>query len=178
MNSASNQKEILAELAGGLTHSVDTPATYLEIGVQEGKSLRVVVENGPFLMRLVLCDTWGRRSGGTNRGNHVHVERLLKELDYTGSVEFLDGDSIELVPKLGVEQFDLVHVDGDHSYEHCLADLMNGWARCIRVLVAHDASFEGVRRALFEFGKKYAAEIAQTTLAFGGHGTMIFRRAL
>lgn len=170
MNSASNQKEILAELAHSST-------SYLEIGVQDGKSLQVVVENGPYLSRLALCDTWGRRSGGTNRGSHYHIETLLGNLHYKGAVEFLDGDSTKLVPKLeGL--FDLVHVDGDHSYECCLADLKNGWARCKRVLVVHDASFNDVHRALFEFGKEYAQEIVETRVAFGGHGTMAFRRGM
>lgn len=165
------QKDILANLADRL------PVTsYLEIGVQEGQSLQVVVERGSHLSRLVLCDTWGRRCGGTNRGNHKHIERLLKKLDYEGSVKFLDGDSMEMIPKLD-ERFDLVHVDGDHSYKYCLADLENGWARCIRALVAHDASFEGVHKALFMFGGKHAEEIAGTAVAFGGHGTMVFGRS-
>ncbi len=168
MNSASSQKEILAELARTVT-------SYLEIGVQEGKSLKVVVENAPHLKRIVLCDTWGRKSGGTGRGSHCHIEALLGNLCYKGSVKFLDGDSAKLVPELD-ELFDLVHVDGDHSFESCLTDLKNGWVQCTQTLVVHDASFAGVHKALFEFGKEYAAEIAGVSVAFGGHGTMTFRR--
>ncbi len=170
MNSASSQKEILAELAGTIT-------SYLEIGVQEGKSLEAVVANAPYLKRLTLCDTWGRKSGGTGRSSHSHIDVMLQNLRYAGSVMYLDGDSMKTLPGLK-EHFDLVHVDGNHSEEHCLADLKNGWARCKQVLVAHDASFDGVHRALFTFGKEYASEIAETVVAFGGHGTMVFRRVM
>ncbi len=176
MTPSSNQKEILAELASTIT-------SYLEIGVQEGKSLQVVVKNAPYLKRLTLCDTWGRRSGGTGRGSHEHIETLLTQLGYHHAVKFLDGDSTQTLPGLFnpkvldlEERFDLVHIDGDHSEEHCLADLKNGWACCARFLVAHDASFDGVHRALFTFGKERAEEIAETVVAFGGHGTMTFRR--
>ena len=170
INSASSQKEILAELASTIT-------SYLEIGVQEGQSLRVVVQRAPYLRRLALCDTWGKRSGGTDRGSHEHIETLLTQLGYHHTVEFLDGDSAKLVPKLD-ELFDLVHVDGDHSFESCLADLKNGWVRCTQALVVHDASFDGVHKALFEFGKEHAEEIVETSVMFAGHGTMVFRRAV
>ena len=168
MTPASSQKEILAELAA-------EAVCYLEVGVREGNSLQYVVQNASGLRRIVLCDTWGRGSGGTDRGSHAHIEKLLNELDYQGSTKFLDGDSGKTLPRLD-EQFDLVHIDGGHSYEVCLADLENGWARCTSVLVAHYASFNGVHRALYAFGRAYAREFVDVQAMFGGHGTMVFRR--
>lgn len=103
------------------------PKRYLEIGVSEGGSLRVVLENTE-LEFLAACDTWGRTYGGTGRGNHNHIIRLLTEFDYKGKVDFLDGDSRILIPQYKPESlFDLILVDGDHSYNGAWYDLNNSW---------------------------------------------------
>ena len=103
--------------------------SYLEIGTRDGGSLRVVVENSPALKSVVCGDTWGDKFGGSARGSHDHIDRLLAEMLYTGDVRYLDGDSKETIPTLS-EQFDLILVDGDHSYEGGIADLRNVWPLC------------------------------------------------
>lgn len=103
--------------------------SYLEIGTRDGGSLRVVVENSPDLSHVVCSDTWGGEWGGTARGTHDHVDRMLCELLYTGEVLYLDGDSKATIPAL-TGQFDLILVDGDHSYEGGMADLANVWPLC------------------------------------------------
>jgi len=48
--------------------------------------------------------------------------------------------------------FDLVHVDGGHAYEECLADIEAGYKLTDRYLIGHDYDLEpGVRRAVLEF---------------------------
>lgn len=103
------------------------PQRYLEIGTREGGSLTVVLENSPSLRRVVCADTWGGDWGGSSRGSHEHIERLLQLRLYDGTVKFLDGDSKETIPTLR-ESFDLVLVDGDHSEEGGRADLENCWS--------------------------------------------------
>jgi hypothetical protein len=98
------------------------PQTYLEIGVREGDSLKEVLANGS-VERVVLCDTWGDEYGGTDKGSHDHILPLVKDVE---SVEFLDGDSKELIPQLD-ELFDIITVDGDHSLLGCLTDMENSW---------------------------------------------------
>ena len=100
--------------------------SYLEIGTRDGGSLRVVLENAPELESIVCADTWGGEWGGSARGSHDHIDRMLAEMLYTGSVRYLDGDSKATIPTLA-GQFDLVLVDGDHSHEGGLADLENVW---------------------------------------------------
>ena len=96
--------------------------SYLEIGVQEGDSLKEVLACGTIL-RVVLCDTWGREYGGTGHGNHVHILPMVRGIE---SVTFLDGESEFEIPHLE-ETFDLITVDGDHSLMGCLKDLQNCW---------------------------------------------------
>jgi predicted O-methyltransferase YrrM len=103
-----------------------SPERYLEIGTRDGGSLTVVRENSSALRRIVCADTWGGQWGGSGRGSHDHIEQLLALRLYTGSVQFLDGDSMQTIPTLR-EQFDLVLVDGDHSAEGARADLENVW---------------------------------------------------
>lgn len=161
----STQADVLAELAR-------KSRSYLEVGVQEGRSLAIALAARPAPSRVVLCDDWGTDSGGTGRGSHEHLRPLLE--DYRGEVEFLDGDSREMLPRLLVP-FDLVHVDGGHSYEVASSDIANGWRLCRRWLVVHDVSFPEVWRALCEFVQAATDEMF-VELYFGGHGTAVVRR--
>jgi predicted O-methyltransferase YrrM len=101
------------------------PKSYLEIGVCEGESLACVLQHSK-LELLVLCDKWGVDYGGSGRGNHAHILRLLKELGHQGETIWLDGDSARLVPSLSV-QVEMILVDGDHSASGGLRDLKNAW---------------------------------------------------
>jgi hypothetical protein len=120
-----------ASLHATLRFLADDVRDYLEIGCREGDSLREVVMHAPLLQRVVICDLWGSDYGGTGRGGHDHIDKLLDDLGYTGERVFLDGDSRETVPTIrgtpGLRRFDLVLVDGDHSDEGALADLENAW---------------------------------------------------
>jgi len=104
-------------------------ADYLEVGVQEGNSLRVVVGEAVGLKSVTLVDTWGCHYGGTARGSHKHIESLLESVGFKGSVTFRDGDSHVVLPALASEglSFDLVTIDGDHSEVGGSQDLFDGW---------------------------------------------------
>jgi hypothetical protein len=114
--------DILAECVKGIKR-------YLEIGVQEGDSLRIAIEHGD-LEWITLCDTWGDTYGGTNRGGHGHINDILEEVGFDpGMCEFLDGDSKLLIPTLipHTTPYDLILIDGDHSLLGCLTDMENCW---------------------------------------------------
>jgi len=104
--------------------------SYLEIGTRDGGSLEVVLANARQLSDIVCCDTWGSQYGGSGRGNHEHIDQLLALYSYDGRATFLEGDSKATVPTLHNDLsacFDLVLVDGDHSYAGGMADLQNTW---------------------------------------------------
>lgn len=102
------------------------PSSYLEIGTRDGDSLKAVLFGWSTPMKLVLCDTWGGKYGGSRRGNHNHIQKFLSNIRFEGIVKFLDGDSKYMIPTLN-EEFDLILVDGDHSYEGAYTDLQNTW---------------------------------------------------
>jgi len=102
------------------------PLSYLEIGVREGDSLRAVLDSSPAIERVVCADNWGGSYGGTGRGGHGHIEEIVSRYGSgVQSLRFLDGDSKETVPTLAGQRFDLILVDGDHSWDGAAADLRN-----------------------------------------------------
>ena len=103
------------------------PKHYLEIGVREGDSIKALITHHKPLS-MVVCDTWGSTYGGSGRGNPKHIIELLKELRYEGECIFLNGQSQDMIPQLeGRKKFDLILVDGDHSYKGAYTDLVNCW---------------------------------------------------
>jgi predicted O-methyltransferase YrrM len=102
---------------------------YLEIGVCEGGSLVACVQ-AVKPGSITLCDTWGSLFGGTGRGPekaHSYIALLLKTYEHSGEVKFIDGDSSVTIPKLEPDSYDLVLVDGDHSEEASMKDLVNAY---------------------------------------------------
>ena len=101
------------------------PRSYLEIGVQEGKSLSWVLDNAEIEV-VVLCDTWGGTYGGSARQNPKHIQKTLSTRPKSPTTIFLNGDSKKTVPKITM-QFDMILVDGDHSERGAQADIENSW---------------------------------------------------
>jgi hypothetical protein len=145
------------------------PATsFLEIGVQEGFSLAAVVGASVGLKSVTLCDTWGALDGGTNRGSHAHIDKLLDDLGYTGERLFLDGDSKRTVPYLGrATKYDLIHVDGDHTEAGAYADLTNVTPIASWHIVVHDIFMPSVWAAC----SRWLKENTFTTVRAYSHGT-------
>jgi predicted O-methyltransferase YrrM len=101
------------------------PARYLEIGVFHGRSMSMVGAFAPEC-ELVGFDIWDPAYVLGNPGPDLVYEQL-KQVGHSGSVTLISGDSHSTVPAYfaahPAERFDLVTVDGDHSYAGATQDL-------------------------------------------------------
>ena len=131
-----------------------SPKQYLEIGTREGGSLVAVLQHSnPHPELVVMCDTWGNTAGGTGRGDHSHIQKLLNELDYKGEIIWLDGSSLDLIPSLQ-QTFDFILVDGAASVAS--KDLENSWPLLdnLGLLVMDDSK----RKGIMNFCKQWEKE--------------------
>ena len=100
---------------------------YLEIGTREGDSLITVINNTD-LDGIVCIDTWGNQYGGTDNGNGEHIASLVEQIKPSAKIKIMTGNSKEVLKTLRpVSTFDLILVDGDHSYWGCDQDMRLSW---------------------------------------------------
>ncbi len=113
----------------------------LEIGVHGGHSL---------LIALLASDT--STVTCIDIGTFDHTIECVKYLQsqFPGRITYIRGDSTDVLPRL-YASFDVVHVDGDHSYEGVRRDLEHA------VRLSHAATkfviddyYDGVKRAVDE----------------------------
>ena len=121
--------------------------TVLEIGVFEGETTQHLIKALP--------------KGGQFVGIDINDYRteVTKAVMSTGgkSIDFLLGNSIDELNKLPHNHFDLIFVDGDHSYDHVLSEfyLVEKLVSNGGVIVYHDTiHLEGPRR-LVEYAAQY-----------------------
>lgn len=159
------------------SHSDIPPLTYLEIGVHDGASLLTVLENAP-IRGLVLCDLWQPIEGGAGRGSHDHITALLAKRKYQGSVQYLDGDSHLLLPQLDPDlQFDLILVDGDHTFDGATADLEHVWPhlRVGGIIIFDDVTRDALQRAWIQFTERHKLRLL-FRIEDNGDATVVARR--
>lgn len=152
--------------------------SYLEIGTREGDSLKVVLSHSPNMKDLIVADIWGSDYGGSGRGNHNHISDILQSLNYNGNIQFLDGDSKQTIPTLTDRYngfFDLILVDGDHSYEGGMVDLENVFPLCKSggIILFDDINHAGhpyLDKCFDEFTSKYNSQITHISKSYDGHG--------
>ena len=101
-------------------------------------------------------------AGVEEHGGHLYSVDINNCPVFPGHLQwsFLAADSIrevERVAKFAPDSLELLFVDGDHTYEGCLADLTNYAPRAKKVLI-HDClcplTFPGVRKACEEYAKR------------------------
>ena len=139
----------------------------LEIGVAEGNTMVRLLESNPTL-EYVGIDPWhwseemNKWPNGLGFKNQEEVdewyERVLKRLEpFNGRGKVIRGFSKDVLLDLK-DKFDVIHIDGDHTYEGCKWDLYN----CLHLLkeggtiVVDDVHFiREVTQAWKEFKKDY-----------------------
>jgi len=91
------------------------PKTICEIGVRAGYSAFSFLSAVP-KAKYTGIEIDGNKHGGI-KGFINHAEKILKHFD----IEIIITDSQQLKKLPG--QYDLIHIDGDHSYQGCKHDL-------------------------------------------------------
>jgi predicted O-methyltransferase YrrM len=102
------------------------PRTYLEIGVRRGRSLAMLASQAA-ACDIVACDLFIEGYAGMDNPGAGFVRSELARIGHAGAIEFLIGDSHEVVPAYFRDRpaayFDVITVDGDHTALGAAEDL-------------------------------------------------------
>ena len=162
-------EEIFNNLNGKATHAFNVcgVTTYLEIGVREGNTFktRVPLVSG----KSVAIDCWdlfespSQNDMGRSRNEAMNQYSHLND-KYTNrsDVEIIRSfsNNTDVINKFDDGYFDLIFIDGDHSYEGAKEDLNNWWSKCNTLFCGHDYMITktvwngvtcGVKQAVDEF---------------------------
>lgn len=125
-----------------------------EIGVYEGRSLcsvaGIIIERK---LRVHAIDTFGEIFRG--EGPPLHAWKFLENVRDFGLLPHLTihvGTSAEVVTDFRSHMFDLIFIDGDHSYEACKADILN-YSPLLKIggeMAGHDYDWSTVKKAVDE----------------------------
>jgi hypothetical protein len=117
------------------------PTSYLEIGAREGIALDYYVRRVPTITKVVVVDLPGAQWGRAGSDKEL-VDRLVALRKDRGITwKFHMGNSqhenvVKNVTKNG--PFDIIFIDGDHTYTGVLADYTNYSPMATKMVALHD----------------------------------------
>lgn len=150
-------------------------STYLEIGVREGHTFSKRI--GRVNEKSVAIDCWDLfESPSQNDMGRSREQARTQHLDLVNGnvnnpkVEIIKAfsNNKEVIEKYNDNYFDLIFIDGDHSYEGAKEDLNNWWSKCNTLFCGHDYMLTtaiwngvqcGVKEAVDEFVEQHKDEI-------------------
>lgn len=116
--------------------------SYLEVGAREGVALRYLVEKLPIKF-VAVVDLPGANWG--KNGSEVELKQNLDALGCEYKMALGDSKSKEIIDSVRRE-YDLVFIDGDHTYGGVKADYKN-YAGMGRIVAFHDINQKPGSRA-------------------------------
>ena len=129
------------------------PKTILEIGVRFGYSLLSMIVGSPSVEYVRGWDIDCYSADSHNVANSAIRSRIKDGIDF--SVDVVNSQELTELPQF----FDLIHIDGDHSYEGKVHDLELCIGKC-RVMVVDDYwHHQPVQQAVNDFLMKHYGKI-------------------
>jgi predicted O-methyltransferase YrrM len=153
-----------------VAHLIPQGGRYLEVGSFMGLSAAAIcsglIANNNTTAKVYCVDTWrgseehqSRQEIKDNQLYQIFIGNLTKAelIDFIVPIK---KDSVEAAADFPDGDFDMIFIDGDHSYQGCLKDLEAWYPKLKKegVFIGHDASPTcGVPQALKEFCEKIGA---------------------
>lgn len=145
------------------------PAFICEIGVRAGYSAFAMLSAAPEAYYVGIDADAGTH--GHIRGGLLHAQAILKRYP-NAALWIVDSQELDSLPP-GI---DLLHIDGDHSYEGCLSDLSLGWRSGVGHMLVDDVDYiPDVRRAVDDWLAEYP-EAESVDIHDGHHGMTLIGR--
>jgi len=151
--------------------------TYIEIGVREGNTFNYRV---PLIKeKAVALDCWDlfekasqNDMGRTKTDARLQFENLYNKYKDNDNVDVIRSFSNDLsvINSYADSYFDVIFIDGDHSYDGVKEDLNNWWKKCNTLFCGHDYMLTktvwsgvecGVKSAVDEFVSEHLDEILE-----------------
>ena len=170
-------KEIFNNLNGKASSAFNECeiSTYLEIGIREGTTFKI---RAPLVSKKsIAIDCWDlfetpsqNDMGRTKKVASAQYQQLQNNYINRTDVEVIRAFSNDtnVINKFNDGYFDLIFIDGDHSYDGVNEDLNNWWPKCNTLFCGHDYMLTktiwngvacGVKQAVDEFVEEKKNEI-------------------
>lgn len=145
------------------------PESILEIGVRFGYSLASLIKGAGGAVYALGWDIESYESE-----SNQHARKIIQTELNESRVEIIRVDSQR---EDQAHDFDLIHIDGDHSYYGKVHDLMLAWMSGAKVIVVDDYDFlRSVREATDHFLKLIDPEKFRTAYLPSHRGTRVIER--
>jgi hypothetical protein len=147
------------------------PRRVCEIGVRAGYSAFALLSANPSAWMLGIEADFDEATHNTHNGRqglYRHAEKILAPFDH--HVLIADSHAIERLPRC-----DLIYIDGDHTFDGCLADLRLAERSSDSILVDDYDSIPTVRQACDRFAAE-RPEFTPRYIANGLTGFLLFQR--
>jgi cephalosporin hydroxylase len=116
------------------------PESYLEIGAKFGIPLRYLIDRVPTLKRVGAVD-WPDHGYSGRRGSAGRLKDILKNT-VPHTIWLGDSKDKDIIKSVSEQEWDVIFIDADHSYEGVKADYEN-YAPLAKMLVGfHDIAHD------------------------------------